>query len=223
MKALLMGILALTSLTVTAKEDKFPMPCELVCNELWSTHFDYTNIFIQWKNDGNATEEYVLVDHGTNVKEFIYNEMELIAKNVSVSIAGAIYLYLPGKKGDVSSLPIEVSELMMTRDELFTRPEFSIKGKHVCGIFAYSLNANSKIETQVLESEVDLVANYDLERPEVKVINLAPGTRVSKYQSMKFQVMTNISDAIPFAKEKLTRRLKELRNIGICKKYSEGR
>lgn len=227
MKRLLIGVALLNSLSASAVENKFPMPCEVVCTQARREALPYYDrVRVSW-NKGHYDAMYALVDRGTNVKEFIYDHAALSAQKVDVyksygDDGSLITLALPGKAGDLSSLPIEVSELMITEDELFARPEFSLKGSQECEILAYSLNGSSQIVSQVLESETDKIVDTDHESPEVKVINQDSNAR-SKYYQMSFEVITNISKVIPSAKNQLLARLTELQKIGVCKKYVEGR
>lgn len=227
MKKLLIGVALLNSLTANALENKFPMPCEVVCTQVRRpTLTNYDRVRVSW-NKGHSEEMYVLVDRGTNVKEFSYDHAALTAQNVDVYISygddgSLITLALPGKAGDLSSLPIEVSELMITEEELFARPEFSVKGNQECELLAYSLNESSQIVSQVLESQTDKIVDVDYVYPEVKVINQDSGAR-SKYYQMSFEIVSNISKVDPSAKSQLLARLAELRKIGVCKKYGQGR
>jgi hypothetical protein len=217
MKKLLIGLLALGSISVFANVSNLPTPCELKCEAISKQLPEKFVVNVRWDGD-KKTKRYYLMENSmvkAPKKGFYFDGQKLQDLNVRIQRFAdkkPLEIWLPGFVGDIDLIPENLKDLMISEDDFNAQSEVSINGKKDCRIDTFSTNSFGKIESQVFESLSDFSADFAIKGS--GAWETYRDGSISYYGLLL--VISDIKRVEPFARKRLTQRLLELQNIGVC-------
>jgi hypothetical protein len=204
----LLGLLLLLSINAYSITPEFPVPCEVKCVEI-SEKFDSSFIVkIKWE-DGKKIKDYYLINPNiANTINFKGSELrDAQIEFYKYNETGTFTIYLKGEEGDISSLPSSFRNSLVSAEKFLALPVVSIKNKKNCELKAYVFNNESKIVSQSIAKVSDYLSEISFKETRVFI---------DETNYTELNVITETKSILPFAEDMIRKRLKELKEIGLC-------